>query len=73
MTNSTSTTEMTFDAAGEQAFEILSKVHGKRAARLELDALVNAAIEQRNDRRSAHDLSVEFGVPEYLVAVIAAA
>lgn len=63
---------MTFDAASEQAFAQLAKVHGKRAARLELDALVDTAIAQRSDRRSAYNLSVEFGVDQILVEALQA-
>jgi hypothetical protein len=68
----TAADKMTFDAASEQAFVQLAKVHGKRAARLELDALVDTAIAQRSDRRSARDLSIEFGVDQFLVEVIQA-
>lgn len=71
MANAINTTSMTFDAATEQALRELSKTHGRRAARRELSALVDAAIAQRADSRSVHDLAVEFGVSEYLVAELA--
>lgn len=63
---------ITFDAAAEQALEQLAKVHGKRAACKELDALVDVAIAQRSDRRSARELSKEFGVDQILVEALQA-
>lgn len=56
MTNSNT---MSFDAAAQTSREILS-------AR-EADALIDCAVEQRADSRSAADLAAEFGVP---VAVV---
>lgn len=53
---------ISFDAAAEQIRNLISTE--------EADALIDVAVEQREDLRSAHDLSVEFGVDEELVRAL---